>query len=101
MDIKDDDKERRHAVALFRYGLIADLLHWPRGKRGLGEMIAKKAEREHDIPGSRRCRVAPETIRDWLQGTTDKAASMPCCPSPDGTRGRRVPSRSRWWTCSA
>jgi transposase InsO family protein len=67
MDMKDDDKERRNAVALFRYGLIADLLHWPRGKRGLGEMIAKKAEREHDIPGSRRCRVAPETIRDWLK----------------------------------
>jgi transposase len=67
MEIKDDDKERRNAVALFRYGLIADLLHWPRGKRGLGEMIAKKTERDHEIPGSRRCRVAPETIRDWLK----------------------------------
>ena len=54
-------------IALFRYGLIADLLHWPRGKRGLGEMIAKKTERDHEIPGSRRCRVAPETIRDWLK----------------------------------
>jgi transposase InsO family protein len=67
MDIKDDDKERRNAVALFRYGLIADLLHWPRGKRGLGELIAKKTERDHEIPGSLRCRVAPETIRHWLK----------------------------------
>lgn len=67
MEIKDDDKKRRDAVALFRYGLIADLLHWPRGKRGLGEMIAKKTARDHEIPGSRRCRVAPETIRDWLK----------------------------------
>jgi putative transposase len=67
MDIKDDDKERRNAVALFRYGLIADLLHWPRGKRGLGELIAQKTERDYEIPGSRRCRVAPETIRDWLK----------------------------------
>ncbi len=92
MDIKDDDKERRHAVALFRYGLIADLLHWPRGKRGLGEMIAKKAEREHDIPGSRRCRVAPETIRDWLkdyrQGGFD--ALLPK-PRRDQGQARAIP----------
>jgi transposase InsO family protein len=67
MDTKDDDKERRNAIALFRYGLIADLLHWPRGKRGLAELIEKKVEREYDIPGSQRCRVAPETIRDWLK----------------------------------
>lgn len=68
MVIKDDDKERRQAVALFRYGLIADLLHWPRGKRGLGALIAKKAEQDHEIPGSLRRRVAPETIREWLGG---------------------------------
>jgi putative transposase len=68
MDIKDEDKDRHNAVALFRYGLIADLLHWPRGKRGLGELIAKKAEQDHEIPGSLRTRVAPETIRDWLKG---------------------------------
>jgi transposase len=67
MDIKDDDKERRNAVALFRYGVIGDLLHWPRRKRGFSELIAKKAERDHEIPGSHRSRVAPEAIRDWLK----------------------------------
>jgi putative transposase len=67
MNINDEDKERRNAVALFRYGLIADLLHWPRGKRGLGTEIAKKTDRDHEIPGSRRSRIAPETIRDWLK----------------------------------
>lgn len=67
MDIKDDDRERRNAVALFRYAIIADLRHWPRGKRGLGDMIAKKAEQDHEIPGSLRSRVAPETIRGWLK----------------------------------
>lgn len=67
MDHKDDDTKRRNDVALFRYGLIADLLHLPSGKRGLGELLAKKAERNYDIPGSRRSRVASETIRDWLK----------------------------------
>jgi len=67
MVIKDDDEERRNAVALFRYGLIADLRHWPVGKRGLGEELAKKAKGDYEIPGSRRRRVASETIRDWLK----------------------------------
>jgi transposase InsO family protein len=67
MNTNDEDKERRNAVALFRYGLIADLLHWPRGKRGLGTEIARKTDRDHEIPGSRRSRIAPETIRDWLK----------------------------------
>ncbi|MDZ7753195.1 MAG: hypothetical protein U5S82_16445 [Gammaproteobacteria bacterium] len=26
----DPDDDHRQAVALFRYGLIADLVHWPR-----------------------------------------------------------------------
>jgi transposase InsO family protein len=67
MEIKDDDKDRRHTVALFRYGMIADLLHWPRGKRGLGELLAGKAAKDHEIPGSLRTRVAAETIRDWIK----------------------------------
>ena len=67
MDNKVDDQERRQAVALFRYGCIADLLHLARGKRGIGDMIAKKAEQDHEIPGSLRSRVAPETIRGWLK----------------------------------
>jgi putative transposase len=54
------------AVALFRYGLIADLLHLPPGHRRLQALLHEKAEREYDIPGSTRRRVAAETLRDWL-----------------------------------
>lgn len=53
-------------VALFRYGLIADLLHRPAGERGLYAALRAKAERTYEIPGSRRTRVAMETLRDWL-----------------------------------
>jgi len=92
MDTQHDDNERRKAVALFRYGVIADLLHWPSGKRGLGEQIAKKAERDYDIPGSRRCRVASETIRDWLgayrRGGFD--ALLPKGRSDEG-QARKIP----------
>lgn len=57
---------QEETVALFRYGLIADLLHLPAADRTLHRRLREKAEREYDIPGSVRRRVAAETIRDWL-----------------------------------
>lgn len=60
------DDAQREQIALFRYGLIADLIHRPEGERGLYALLREKAERVYSIPGSRRTRVAAETIRDWL-----------------------------------
>jgi transposase InsO family protein len=54
------------AVALFRYGLIADLLHLHPGDRSLHTRLREKAERDYEIPGTTRRRVAAETLRDWL-----------------------------------
>jgi transposase InsO family protein len=67
MNSPDDDQIRlREQIALFRYGLIADLLHLPDGKNGLYKKLADKAERDYEIPGTLRRRVAAETMRDWL-----------------------------------
>jgi putative transposase len=38
----------------------------PTGHRGLYKLIADKAERAYEIPGSLRRHVAAETIRGWL-----------------------------------
>ncbi len=65
--MNETDSERGHALALFRYGLIADLLHLPPGSKGLYTLIEQKARAEYTIPGSTRTRVAAETIRDWLK----------------------------------
>lgn len=54
------------AVALFRYGCIADLLHLAPGDRSLHARLREKATREYAIPGTTRRRVAAETLRDWL-----------------------------------
>jgi transposase InsO family protein len=54
-------------VALFRYGIISDFINLPPGTRGLYAQIKKKAEQDYIIPGSRRTRVAEETIRSWLK----------------------------------
>lgn len=59
-------EELRKRVALFRYGLIADLQHLPVGHRGLYRLLDERASREHEIPGTLRRHVAAETIRGWL-----------------------------------
>lgn len=86
------DNDTREKTALFRYGLIADLLHRPQGERGLYTLLGQKAERVYEIPGSRRTRVAPETIRDWLSayrgGGFDALRPR---PRSDQGRARAIP----------
>lgn len=65
--MNDDMKTRSEEVALFRYGLIGDLVHLPPGANGLYERLREKADIDYKIPGSLRVRVAPETIRFWLR----------------------------------
>lgn len=83
----DTEKDRRQAVALFRYGLIAEFLHQPEGGKGLYARLREKAAASYTIPGSRRTRVALETLRDWLkryrQGGFDALL-----PKPRTDRGR-------------
>ena len=54
-------------IALFRYGLIADVVRLEPGTRGIYARIRQKSENEYDIPGSSKTRVAAETIRDWVK----------------------------------
>ena len=65
--MKETDSDYRHEVALFRYGLIADLVHLPPGTKGLYRRLEQKADKDYTIPGTQRTRVAAETIRDWLK----------------------------------
>jgi transposase InsO family protein len=60
------DDKLREQTALFRYGVIADLVQRPPGARGLYALLKEKALREYQIPGSHRHHVAEETMRDWL-----------------------------------
>ena len=60
------DDKARELTALFRYGLIADLIHRPEGEKGLYPLLSEKAKKVYEIPGSCRTQVAAETMRDWL-----------------------------------
>jgi putative transposase len=64
---KNAENNLSEQIALFRYGIIADFVHLAPGTKGLYAQIRKKAALEYPIPGSRRRRVAEETIRSWLK----------------------------------
>ena len=59
--------ELRQRVAVFRYGVIAEIAQQPPGTPGLHAMMVEKAQREYDIPGTKRQRIATETIRGWVR----------------------------------
>jgi len=88
----DSINDHRHAVALFRYGVIADLVRLPPGTEGLYQQITEKAATDYVIPGTTRTRIAPETIRHWLKryrvGGFD--ALLPK-PRADRGRPRKIP----------
>ena len=61
-------EEEKRSIALFRFGVIAELvsrtdLSWGERERKIREL----AGREWRIPGSQRTRVARSTIHEWLQ----------------------------------
>lgn len=65
--MEDETKKRNEEVALFRYGLIADLTHLEVGAKGLYKLLEEKSAKDYSIPGSSRTRVAEETLRTWLR----------------------------------
>lgn len=85
LDVSDDDL--RLQIALFRYGLIADLAHLAPGTPGIYRLMAQKADREYRIPGSSRSRVAMDTIRDWL-GLYRRGGFDALLPKPRKDAGR-------------
>ena len=89
----DTDDDRRQQIALFRYGVIAELVHWPVGTKGLYARIEAKAARDYTIPASTRTRIAAETIRHWLKAYR-KGGFEALLPQPRADRGRvrRLPA---------
>ena len=90
--MKEPDDDLGQAIALFRYGVIADLVHLPVGTPGTGATMRAKAERSYAIPGSTRTRVAAETMRGWIADYR-RGGFDALYPKPRTDRGkpRRLP----------
>jgi putative transposase len=96
-DVKDEAKSKAERVALFRWGLIGDLVHLEPGTRGLQRMLEEKAARDYAIPGSTRTRVAAETMRHWLRAYRNGGGLDALKPRPRSDMGatRAVPQDVR------
>ena len=90
--MKDHDDEVRQAIALFRYGVIADIVHLPPGTPGMGARLREKAAQTYAIPGCHRTRVAVNTMRGWVKLYRDGGFEA-LYPKPRTDRGqpRRLP----------
>ena len=75
------------ATALFRYGLIAEFIHLPAGHKTLHALLRAKAAQDYTIPGTTRCRIAPETLRHWLKAWR-RGGFDALRPKPRADRGR-------------
>lgn len=95
------DEKLREEIALFRYGTIADLIHREVGEKGLYRLLKEKADRDYQIPGTLRCRVAMDTFRDWLGAYRrgGYAALLPRSRSDQG-RPRTIPQAVADLLCS-
>jgi putative transposase len=65
--MKDESHDLSERVALFRHRLIAQLLPEDLTARQRQRTIERIVTAEHQIPGTRRTRVAESTLRDWLR----------------------------------
>ncbi len=62
--MSDQAHDKAHEIALFRFGIIAPLVHEPAGS--VSREIRKIAEQEYRIPYSTRSRLGAGTVYDWL-----------------------------------
>ena len=79
--MNDAEEQVRREVALFRYGLIADLVHLPPGTPGIGDKLRAKAER-----GTiRRCGNKNKAVSN-LQGDQTEGGTPPWTREPRRSR---------------
>ena len=92
--MKEPDDELGQAIALFRYGVIADLVHLPLGTKGVGDEASREGRASPmPSPEPTRTRVAADTMRELDHRTTGDGGFEALYPKPRTDRGkpRRLP----------
>ena len=95
-----DTNKQRQEVALFRFGVISELVSSRLESGELTDLIYHKSEQHWDIPGSDRTRISAATIRRWLrlyERSGRELASLAPAPRCDRGHSRRVDEE----TCTA
>lgn len=65
--MKASEPDLRQRVALFRYGLVSQVLPLAAQSEARRERLSSLTTQDHVIPGTHRLRVAPGTLREWIR----------------------------------
>lgn len=86
------DEDLREQIALFRYGVIAELVGRTPAPREKEKLLCAIAEREWNLPGSRRTHIGRSTVRDWIElYQTHGFEGLKPGPRADAGRSRAIP----------
>jgi transposase InsO family protein len=61
------DETQREQIALFRYGVISELVSRPLAPREKETLLAAITAKDWALPGSPRSRIGRTTVRDWME----------------------------------
>lgn len=83
----------RQRIALFRYGLVSQLLPLTAGSPLRRDRLSSLSTQDHTIPGSHRLRVAEGTLREWVRayGAGGFEALVPRARTDQGQPRRIAP----------
>jgi putative transposase len=86
------DETQKEQIALFRHGIIAELISRPLAPREKEKLLCSIAEKTWNIPGSRRSRIGRSTVRDWIElYQTHGFEGLKPGPRADSGRSRAIP----------
>ena len=83
------DEQHREEIALFRFGVISDLVCSRLEPGDMARMIERKSRQQWQIPYSGRTRISPSTIRRWIRLYEQSGRRLDSLyPSTRSDRGR-------------
>lgn len=86
------DEDLREKIALFRYGVIAELVGRTPAPREKEKLLCAIAAKEWTVPGSQRTRIGHSTVRDWIAlYQTHGFEGLKPGPRADAGRSRAIP----------
>ena len=97
--MSDTPTDPRRDVALFRYGVIAELLALPPGSPERRQAMREKARRSWTIPGSRRTRASRSRPCATGSRRTTATGLTGSSPSPAATAAGRGACRPTSPSC--
>ena len=86
------DETLREQIALFRHGVISELVNRPLAPREKEKLLAAVASKTWTLPGSRRTQIGRTTVRDWIELYQRQGLDgLKPCPRADVGRPRAIP----------